>query len=109
MPTFDVFDSFWSDYSSLSRREQDAFLEARDKFAEDCDSGDFRASLRVKPMKGQPHIWEMTWEGNNGRATSSTEKKFRLASGILCGVASEATIFFEIHKAGTPRGIVGLV
>jgi hypothetical protein len=40
------------------------------RFAEDLDNGgNFRASLRVKPVKGHAGLWEMTWEGNDGRAT----------------------------------------
>jgi hypothetical protein len=69
MPTYDVLDSFWRDFDRLSQAAQDAFLDAKTKFAEDVDSGEFRASLRVKPMKGRQGVWEMTWEGNDGRAT----------------------------------------
>ena len=69
MPTYDAPDSFWRDFERLNPAQQDAFLDARTKFAEVADSGQFRASLRVKPMKGRPGIWEMTCEGNDGRAT----------------------------------------
>lgn len=69
MPTYDTLDSFWADYARLNLVDQVAFRVARRKFATDVDSGAFRASLRVKPMQGCPGIWEMTWEGSNGRAT----------------------------------------
>jgi hypothetical protein len=69
MPTHDALEPFLNDFTRLSLAEKRAFREARRKFAKDTDSGDFRASLRVKPMKGHPGIWEMTWQGNNGRAT----------------------------------------
>ncbi|HEY8687255.1 MAG TPA: hypothetical protein VIO57_16760 [Chloroflexota bacterium] len=69
MPTYDTLGSFWRDFDRLTQADQDAFIEAKSKFAEDADSGDFRASLRVKPMHGWAGIWEMSWEGNDGRAT----------------------------------------
>jgi hypothetical protein len=69
MPTYDTLGSFWRDFDRLTQADQDAFIEAKNKFAEDADSGDFRASLRVKPMHGWAGIWEMSWEGNDGRAT----------------------------------------
>jgi len=31
--------------------------------------GSFRGTLRVKPMQGHSGIFEMTWEGEDGRAT----------------------------------------
>jgi hypothetical protein len=42
------------------------------KFFEDLEtlpSGQFRGSLRVKPMQGVDGIFEMTWEREDGRAT----------------------------------------
>ena len=46
------------------------FRRVVQRFAEDLDrGGDIRASLRVKPMVNHPGIWEMTWEGEDGRAT----------------------------------------
>ena len=69
MPTWDALGSFWRDYEALSREAKQAFRHAKVKFAEDADAGTFRPSLRVKPMQGKPGIWEMTWEGNDGRAT----------------------------------------
>jgi hypothetical protein len=68
MPTYEALDSFWSDFARLSHADQDAFRDARIKFAADADSGNFRGSLRVKPMQGRRGIWEMTWKGNDGRA-----------------------------------------
>lgn len=69
MPTYDVLESFLRDYDRLSPEERELFLAAKEKFVQDADSGRFRASLRVKPMRRFPGIWEMTWEGRNGRAT----------------------------------------
>jgi hypothetical protein len=60
MPTHDALEPFLDDFSRLSLADKNAFRDARRKFAEDVDSGDFRAPLRVKPMKGNPGIWEMT-------------------------------------------------
>lgn len=70
MPTYDVAEQFWRDFARLSRAQQELFLAARDKFKEDLERGiSFRISLRVKPLQGVPGVWELTWEGNDGRAT----------------------------------------
>lgn len=69
MPTWDALESFWRDYAALSREAKQAFRAAKTKFAEDADTGAFRPSLRVKPMQAKPGLWEMTWEGSDGRAT----------------------------------------
>lgn len=53
----------------MSREQRTLFRSARREFIADCDSGHFRPSLRVHPLRGHPGIWEMTWEGNDGRAT----------------------------------------
>ena len=50
----------------MTREQRTLFRSARREFIEDCDSGRFRPSLR-----GHSGIWEMTWEGNDGRATFS--------------------------------------
>jgi len=52
-----------------TRAQRVAFRMAAGRLAEDLDRGEVRASLRVKPMTNHPGIWEMTWEGNDGRAT----------------------------------------
>lgn len=75
MPTFDRTDSFKSDYKQLSDGEQALVKAALEGFIEDLTAIDegkqqhFRQTLRVKPMRGQPGIWEMTWEYQDGRAT----------------------------------------
>jgi hypothetical protein len=69
VPTFDVRVSFWDDYRKLTREQRELFRKARREFIEDCDGGRFRPSLRVHPMRSHNGIWEMTWEGNDGRAT----------------------------------------
>jgi hypothetical protein len=71
MPTRDVAESFWIDYDRLTDAQRRRFLRVLARFVEDVDSGTFRVSLRVKPVRGHPGIWEMTWEGSDGRATFS--------------------------------------
>jgi hypothetical protein len=71
MPTREIEPRFWLDYAKLTRAQQERFLRAVRRFAEDLDRGDIRASLRVMPMVDHPGVWELTWEGANGRATFS--------------------------------------
>ena len=74
MPTYERTDSFKSDYRALPADERAAFLDALHDFIEDLiamengTQNDFRAGLRVKPMKGWAGIWEMSWGGDR-RAT----------------------------------------
>jgi len=74
-PTFDRADSFKRDYKGLEPEEREQVGESLQHFIEDLTGiedgrlNDFRASLRVKPMQGNPGIWEMTWERGDGRAT----------------------------------------
>lgn len=75
MPTFERSDSFKSDYGRLSEPERATVKRALREFIEDLSGIErgtqtqFRATLRVKPMKGHDGIWEMTWEYQDGRAT----------------------------------------
>ncbi|HXT34524.1 MAG TPA: hypothetical protein VN837_03010 [Chloroflexota bacterium] len=69
MPTREVEEQFVRDFARLTPQQRQAFLAALREFIQDCDSGDFRASLHVHPMRGHAGIWEMAWEGNDGRAT----------------------------------------
>jgi len=69
MPTRDVEQRFLDDFARLTIAQRAAFVRALHEFIEDCDSGRFRPSLRVHPMRSHGGIWEMTWEGNDGRAT----------------------------------------
>ncbi|MEI2700373.1 MAG: hypothetical protein V9E94_19330 [Microthrixaceae bacterium] len=70
MPTYSATRTFHDDYDRLSREEKDLFRSAVTKMvaAEQSGAG-FPPALRIKPMRGKPGIWEMTWDGNNGRAT----------------------------------------
>jgi len=74
-PTFDRTDDFKRDYRGFdpAKREQ-VRSSLRDFIAdltaiEEGRATDFRPGLRVKSMRGQPGIWEMSWEHEDGRAT----------------------------------------
>ena len=70
MPTYDKTDQFKGDYQALSPEERQAFKRAVKKFVEDLPTGTFRVGLRVGGVRsGPPGVFEMTWEGKNGRAT----------------------------------------
>ncbi len=72
MPTHEEAAQFWSDWKRLSPASQGRFREALKKFLDDLETlpgGQFRGSLRVKPMQGVDGIFEMTWERKDGRAT----------------------------------------
>ena len=76
MPTYERSDSFRRDYKDLNREERERFKSVvKDEFVPDLEAieqgrqATFRGSLRVKPLQGNPGIWEMTWEGKDGRAT----------------------------------------
>lgn len=69
-PTHSETDQFRRDLRGVSPEDRAVFRKAIEKFVEDLRAGgDFRASLRVKSMKGAPGILELTWEGEDGRAT----------------------------------------
>jgi hypothetical protein len=69
MPTHDETERFWRDWRALSAQDQKSFRQAVLEFIEDLATGQFRKGLRVKRIEGTDSIWEMTWEGSNGRAT----------------------------------------
>jgi hypothetical protein len=71
MPTRKITDEFWADYDRLTNAQVARFKRVVRRFIQDADSDTFRASLRVKPVVNHPGIWEMTWDGNDGRATFS--------------------------------------
>jgi len=71
MPTRDVDETFWRGYDQLTPEQQRRFLRVLRRFIEDVHIGSFRASLRVRSLVNHPGVWEMTWEGNDGRATFS--------------------------------------
>ena len=72
MPTHEEDDTFLRDIEDLTEGQYQRFRQIVQRFAQDLDRGGaLRASLRVKPMAGHPGVWELTWEGANGRATFS--------------------------------------
>jgi hypothetical protein len=76
---FEVTDRFKADVKRLRKKPEHwrMFQEAVRAFSKACDayvadsSKPWPAELRVKPMKGAPGIWEMTWNfaSPDGRAT----------------------------------------
>ena len=69
MPTSELLPDFRRDYARLTEEQKKAFRLVVKKFVIDLRRGSFRGSLRVKPMQDNPNIFEMTWEGQDGRAT----------------------------------------
>jgi hypothetical protein len=69
MPTNELLPDFRRDYAKLTEAQRKAFRLAVKKFVIDLRRGSFRGSLRVKPMQDNPNIFEMTWAGQDGRAT----------------------------------------
>lgn len=70
MPTHEEAEEFLQDLAKLTDAQLRHFRRCVQRFAQDLDNGGtFRASLRVKPVKGRAGLWELTWEGNDGRAT----------------------------------------
>lgn len=70
MPTSELLPDFRRDYARLTEDQKKTFRLAVKKFVIDLRRGGaFRGSLRVKPMQGHPGIFELTWEGEDGRAT----------------------------------------
>jgi hypothetical protein len=77
MPTSELLPEFRRDYAKLTEPQRKAFRAAVKKLVIDLRRGAFRGSLRVKPMKGNPNIFEMTWDGQDGRATFDYGKSQR--------------------------------
>jgi hypothetical protein len=72
MPTHEEEEAFLRDIDDLTDTQYQRFRRIVRRLAQDLDrGGDIRASLRVKPMAGHPGVWELTWEGEDGRATFS--------------------------------------
>ena len=69
MPTYAVTERFRRDWGRLSKEERKAFRQSVREFVEDLVSSRFRKGLRVRRVEGTDSVWEMTWEGGNGRAT----------------------------------------
>lgn len=70
MPTFATADRFKKDFEDLNPADKDRFETAvKDKFVPDLATGTgFRPGLRIKPVRGVPGVFEMTW-APDGRAT----------------------------------------
>jgi hypothetical protein len=69
MPTSELLPDFHRDYAKLTESQKKACRQAVKKFVIDLWRGSFRGSLRAKPMQNNPNIFEVPWEGENGRAT----------------------------------------
>ena len=75
MPTYERSASFKADYQRLDQRERQQVRTALRRFIEDLaaieegTATDFRPSLRVKAMRANPGVFELTWEAADGRAT----------------------------------------
>jgi hypothetical protein len=69
MPTNELLPDFRRDYAKLTEAQKKTFRLAVKKFVIDLRRGSFRGSLGVKPMQDNPNFFEMTWEGQDGRAT----------------------------------------
>ncbi len=71
MPTRDIADSFRQDWERLTPEQQRAFSIAVAKFIDDLRARRrFRSSLRVKGVRTEPGVFELTW-APDGRATFS--------------------------------------
>ena len=67
MPTYDQEPEFRRDYARLSPEQQAAFLRMVTKFVQALRTGEVAAGLRIKSLRGQFGVWEITW-GPDGRA-----------------------------------------
>ena len=71
MPTRDVAESFRADWEQLTAEQQRAFRVAVAKFVQDLRARrGFRPGLRVKGVRAESGVFEMTW-APDGRATFS--------------------------------------
>jgi hypothetical protein len=69
MPTYDVEPRFLHDYTRLTEDEKLLFAAAYKKMVADLKTGrGLREGLRVKGIRGQSGVYEMTW-APDGRAT----------------------------------------
>ena len=67
MPTYEATERFQHGHAELTREQRLAFKRALTHFIDDTKQGKYRASLRVKGIRGMPGCFEMTWAGD-GRA-----------------------------------------
>jgi len=71
MPTRDIADSFRQDWERLRPEQQRALRVAVAKFIDDLRARrGFRSSLRIKGVRTEPGVFELTW-APDGRATFS--------------------------------------
>ncbi len=64
-PTFASSARFWQAYHRLARRDQQAFLRAKDVFVEDLKAGRApRPSLGIRPFVGRRGWWEFHFGAN---------------------------------------------
>lgn len=68
MPTWERTARFDRDWERLSASDRARFRRVVRLFVVDLRAGRFRPGLRVKPVQGTGHIFEMTW-APDGRAT----------------------------------------
>jgi hypothetical protein len=67
VPTYERSPRFRRDYQRLTPEQRRQFRNAVGHFVEDARQGMFRKGLRVKPFRGKPGWFEMTW-APDGRA-----------------------------------------
>jgi hypothetical protein len=68
MPTWDTVESFERDLRKLTPKQRQQFRTAVSKFVLDLKQKRLRKGLRVKRVRGETGVWELTW-ANDGRAT----------------------------------------
>ena len=68
MPTHAERQRFLREYERLTREQRKAFLDAVGAFVSGLGAQEFDPKLRVKRVRGQRGVWELTW-APDGRAT----------------------------------------
>ncbi len=68
MPTHAERERFLREYQRLTAPHRRAFLAAMAIFVAGLAVGEFDPRLRIKRVRGQPGVWELTWAAD-GRAT----------------------------------------
>jgi hypothetical protein len=68
VPTHAERQRFLREYKRLTREQRTAFGAAVTLFVSGLAAREFDASLRIKRVKGQPGVWELSW-APDGRAT----------------------------------------
>jgi hypothetical protein len=70
VPTYDQTNAFRRDWNNLRREHRQQFLNMLPRFVACLKHGRrFDRELRVKPVRGSDGVYEVTWEGYDGRAT----------------------------------------